>query len=43
MKAFVIIGIMSCRLDSLGYVAREEDDKMRKKGLEHYTRKRQGS
>jgi hypothetical protein len=34
MKALVIIGIIFCRLDFLGYVAWKEDDKMRKKGLE---------
>jgi hypothetical protein len=42
MKALVIIGITFCRLDLLGYVARKEDDKMRKKGL-NSMRKRQRS
>jgi hypothetical protein len=43
MKALVIIGIMFCRLNLLGYVARKEDDTMRKKGLEDSTKKRQSS
>jgi hypothetical protein len=34
---------MFCRLDLLGYVARKEDDNMRKKGLEDSTRKMQSS
>jgi hypothetical protein len=43
MKALVIFGIMFCRLDLLAYIARKEDDKMRKKGLEDSTRKSQRS
>jgi hypothetical protein len=43
MKTLVIIMIMFWRLDLLGYVARKEDYKMRKKGLEDSEKKRQSS